>query len=144
VAVLDFLCEVRAPFDPERTVDTFAGWLYAYGVQQVTGDRYAGEWPATRFRRHHIEYRSSESTKSEIYQAFLPLVTGAQCELLDVSRLTGQLLGLERKTTRSGRDVIDHAPRAHDDVINAAAGALLLATTEAKVTFGYFRSHLLD
>ena len=33
-----------------------------------------------------------------------------------------------RRVGRSGRDVIDHPPgRAHDDVINAAAGALLLA-----------------
>jgi len=31
------------------------------------------------------------------------------------------------RTARSGRDSIDHAPGSHDDVVNAAAGALLSA-----------------
>jgi hypothetical protein len=45
---------------------------------------------------------------------------------------------LERHTGRSGRDSITHAPGQHDDVINAAAGALLLArevATAAAVSF---------
>jgi hypothetical protein len=47
-------------------------------------------------------------------------------ELLDIARLASQFCGLERRTARGGRDSIDHAPGAHDDVANAAAGALLL------------------
>ena len=49
-------------------------------------------------------------------------------ELLDHRRLALQLAGLERRTSRGGKDSIDHAPRAHDDLANAAAGALLLAS----------------
>jgi hypothetical protein len=45
--------------------------------------------------------------------------------LLDLPRLTTQLCALERRTSRSGRDVVDHPVNAHDDVINAAAGALV-------------------
>jgi hypothetical protein len=41
--------------------------------------------------------------------------------------LISQLHGLERRTARGGRDSIDHAPGAHDDIANAVAGALLLA-----------------
>jgi hypothetical protein len=41
--------------------------------------------------------------------------------------LIAQLIGLERRTARSGRDSIDHGPGAHDDVANAVAGALVLA-----------------
>jgi hypothetical protein len=33
-----------------------------------------------------------------------------------------QLCGLERRVARSGRDSIDHAPGAHDDVANCVAG----------------------
>jgi len=47
--------------------------------------------------------------------------------LLDVPRLASQLCGLERRTARGGKDSIDHGPGAHDDLANAAAGALLLA-----------------
>src|SRR5271165_7652972 len=42
-------------------------------------------------------------------------------------RLGAQLGGLERRTARGGRDSIDHAPGAHDDMVNAAAGALVSA-----------------
>ena len=31
---------------------------------------------------------------------------------------------LERRTSRSGKDSIDHGPGGHDDLTNAAAGAL--------------------
>jgi hypothetical protein len=48
-------------------------------------------------------------------------------ELLEHKRLHAQLLSLERRTARGGRDTVDHAPRAHDDVANSVCGALLLA-----------------
>lgn len=34
---------------------------------------------------------------------------------------------LERRVSRGGRDRIDHGPHGHRDVVNAAAGALVLA-----------------
>jgi hypothetical protein len=41
----------------------------------------------------------------------------------------GQLCGLERRTVRgTGRDTVDHGAGRHDDVCNAAMGALLLAS----------------
>jgi hypothetical protein len=43
------------------------------------------------------------------------------------NRLNTQLIGLEGRTARGGRDSINHAPGAHDDVANAAAGSLTLA-----------------
>ena len=45
--------------------------------------------------------------------------------LLDHPRLIPQLCGLERRIARSGKDSIDHAPGAHDDIANAVAGALV-------------------
>lgn len=41
-----------------------------------------------------------------------------------------QIVGLERRTARSGRDSIDHAPGGHDDVANAVAGAIVLAASK--------------
>jgi hypothetical protein len=35
-----------------------------------------------------------------------------------------QLVALERRTARGGRDTIDHPPGAHDDVANAVAGVI--------------------
>jgi hypothetical protein len=49
-------------------------------------------------------------------------------KLLDLPRLRSQLLSLERRTVRgSGRDVVDHPTAGADDLINAVAGALVMA-----------------
>ena len=125
-AVLDAVREVRPPFSPDGVVGDFAKLLESYGVTTVTGDRYAGEWPRERFRVHGIEYRPSELTKSQIYGELLAPVNSGRVRLLDLTILRAQLTSLERRVARGGKDSIDHAPGAHDDVANAAAGALVL------------------
>jgi hypothetical protein len=125
--MLDAVREVRPLFSPEDVVTEFATLLQFYGLSRVTGDRYAGEWPRERFRVHGITYDLSEKPKREIYRDVLPMLNAGRCELLDLPRLATQFCGLERRTARGGRDSIDHGPGGHDDVANAAAGALLLA-----------------
>lgn len=127
-AVLDAIREVRPPFSPEGVVEDFAALLKLYGLRSVTGDRYAGEWVREPFRTQGIDYKLSEKTKVDIYRDCLPLLNSRRVELLDLPRLSSQLCGLERRTARGGRDSIDHAPGGHDDVANAAAGALLMAS----------------
>jgi hypothetical protein len=129
-AVLDALRECRPPFSPEDVVAEFAGLLRNYCVTTVTGDRYAGAWPRERFQAQGITYLPSEQTKSQLYGELLPLLNSGRIELPDNRRLVAQLAGLERHTARGGRDSIDHAPGCHDDLINAAAGALVAAETE--------------
>lgn len=131
-AVLDLVRERRPPFSPEAVVGEFAEVLRAYGVTEVRGDRYAGEWPREQFRKAGIAYAVSELAKSDIYRELLPALNSGRVELLDVPRLTAQLAGLERRVGRGGRDSIDHAPNARDDVANAAAGAIV-ATLEGTV-----------
>jgi hypothetical protein len=57
-----------------------------------------------------------------LYRDLLPLLNSGRVELLDHPRSVAQLCGLERRTARGGRDSIDHAPGAHDDLANAVAG----------------------
>ena len=126
-AVLDCVVETRPPFSPEGTVEQYAAILKGYRVREVTGDRYAGEWPREQYRKHGVRYLISERSKSDIYRDLLPLIHSGAIELLDIDRLKAQLLGLERRTSRAGRDSIDHGPGGMDDVINSVAGALTLA-----------------
>ncbi len=124
-AILDLVREVRPPFSPEAAVESFVEVLRRYRCNSVTGDRYAGTWPEERFRVHGVTYETSSLNRSEIYLALLPMVTAGRVELLDHSRLLKQLRSLERRTSRIGRDSVDHPRHSHDDVINAAAGALV-------------------
>jgi hypothetical protein len=137
-AILDLVSEVRPPFSPEAVTDTFAAILDRYEIRSVTGDRYAGDWPREAFRkrgiRYTVEWRDPQDVtkwvslaKSDIYKECLPLVNAGKVALLDSDRLLRQLGSLERRTGPSGRDIIDHAPGQHDDLANAACGALLLA-----------------
>jgi hypothetical protein len=126
-AILDLVRERRPPFSPDDVVREFAETLDPYGVGWVAGDRYGGEWPRERFAAHGIGYEPSERTKSDIYRELLPSVNAGRVELLDLPRLAAQLAGLERRVSRGGRDSIDHLPGGHDDVANAAAGALVIA-----------------
>jgi hypothetical protein len=133
VAVLDCLRERRPPFSPESVVAEFCETLKFYVVVEVTGDRFGGEFCREPFRKAGIEYKLAEKPKSDVYKECLPLVNSKRVELLDHVRLRTQLLALERRTARGGRDSIDHGPgaSAHDDVVNAAALALLIASQAA-------------
>ena len=122
--VLDAIREAKPPFSPDGVVQEFADLCKAYWVGSVTGDRYAGEWPRERFRAAGIAYLLSPKTKSDLYRDILPLINSGQIELLDVPLILAQLLALERRTARSGKDSIDHPPRSHDDIINSVAGVL--------------------
>ena len=126
-AVLDLILEVRPPFSPEDAVRQFCEVLLQYGCSSVVGDRYGGEWTRQRFREHGIHYKVGDRTKNEIYGELLPAINSRRVELLDDTRLVNQLCNLERRTARGGRDSIDHPPGGHDDLINAAGGALLEA-----------------
>ena len=126
-AVLDALRERIPPFSPEQVVIEFCELLKQYHVSAVSGDRYAGEWPRERFREHGISYDPADKTKSELCLEMLPAINSGKVVLLDNKRLVSQLAGLERRTSRNGKDSIDHAPGAHDDLANAAAGALVMA-----------------
>jgi hypothetical protein len=126
MCVLDAVLEVRPPFDPEDAVRQCVGLLRRYGVSTVTADHYAGEWPRARFAEHGIELVQSARPKSSLYGDLLPLINARRIELLEHSRLSAQLAGLERRTARSGKDSIDHIPGGHDDLANAVAGALVM------------------
>jgi hypothetical protein len=121
---IDFLREVKPPFSPEAVVAMFAEDCLRYRVRTVIGDRFAGEWPKQAFQKHGIDYRPAELTKSALYRELLPLISSGRVELPDHVVLHKQLLGLERRVSRSGQELIDHGPQrgAHDDVANAVAG----------------------
>jgi len=74
-----------------------------------------------------IRYEPASAPKSTLYINFLPLLNSGRVDLLDNPRLVAQLVGLERHTARSGREAIDHAVGAHDDIANAVAGAAAIA-----------------
>ena len=136
VGVLDAVRERRPPFSPEAVVEEFSELMRSYRLSSVMGDRYAGEWPRERFREHGIHYRLADRTKSQYYSALLPILNSGKAQLLDNDRLVNQLILLERRVSRGGKDSIDHPPKCHDDVANAVAGALVGVTAWHRTPWG--------
>ena len=126
-AILDLAREIRPPFDPAIATAEFCNTIKSYGLSTVTGDRYAAQWVVSAFAAHGIEYVHTTRSRSEIYLELLPAINSQSIRLLDIPKLHTQLGALERRTSRSARDSVDHPPGGHDDLANAAAGALVLA-----------------
>jgi hypothetical protein len=128
--VVDVVRERKSPCEPPAVVEEFAHILRQYHVNTIEGDYYAGEWPTSIFRQHGITYEPAKLTKSEVYRDALPPLNGRKALLLENKTLQRQLVSLERKTSRGGRDSIDHPPGAKDDLANAVCGSLVRAHRE--------------
>ena len=128
--VLDCVREVKPPFSPESVTEEFCRLFSTYNkVTQAHADKWGSGFVVEAFQRHGVHLVPAEQTKSTLYVELLPIISSARCRLLDVPRLANQLTSLERRVGRgTGRDSIDHPPAAHDDLSNAAAGAIVLAT----------------
>jgi hypothetical protein len=120
--IIDAIRERRPPFSPDDVCAEFAALLKSYRVSKVTGDRYAGEWPRERLASYNIGYEPAERPKSDLYRDMLPLINARRLDLLDDKKLLAQICGLECRTSRAGKDSIDHAPNGHDDIANTVAG----------------------
>lgn len=125
-AVLDKLVEWEAPFDPGQVVVEATAIIRDYNCTRVTGDGYAGKTFEHLFRKLGINYHVTPMKRSDLYRRLVPLINGGMCTFIDVPKLKDQLLSLDRKVTSQGREIIDHPRDGHDDVINAAAGALVV------------------
>jgi hypothetical protein len=132
-AIIDVVRERQPPFSPSDVVAEFSALLKEYRIDKIVGDRYAGLWPVESFAEHGgITYEQSAKPKSDLYQALVAVVNSQQVSLLHNDRLTSQLINLERRTARGGRDSIDHPPGAHDDLANAVAGVVSMINVRSR------------
>jgi hypothetical protein len=143
IEVVDVLREVRPPFSPEDVCREFADVLRPYGCSTAAADRWAGGFPVEAMSKWGVRLVPCEQAKSQIYADALGLINSRACELPDVPRLFAQLVALERRTGRGGRDAIDHPPGGHDDAINAALGAIVSGSHSRPAMLVYMRSKAL-
>jgi hypothetical protein len=119
--------EWKAPFDPVNVSEEISETLKAYRVTRVYGDAYASGFVQSTFKSQGISYQHSDKTRSELYLTLLPMLMARNVVLLDNHRIISQFVNLERRTSRTGRDAVDHRRDGQDDLANAVAGALVMA-----------------
>lgn len=126
--VVDVVRGRQPPFDPSSVAAEYAGLAKEYGCREVTGDNYAGEWVAAAFREAGVGYMRADKVKSALYLEMAPIFNRGAVSLPEHPALVRELRLLERRTSRSGRDVVDHPQNGSDDYANAVAGALCART----------------
>jgi hypothetical protein len=137
-AILDAVREIKAPLSPDAVAAELCPFFKSYNVSTVRGDHYGAVTTRELFTKRQIAYKVSDRSKSDLYMAVLPAINSGLVDLLDNQTLLTQLVLLERSTARSGKDSVDHPPGAHDDLANAAAGALsmaLIRRTRSELTY---------
>jgi hypothetical protein len=122
--LVDLLRAWEPPFNPEDVVVEMAGILKRYRVSTVTGDRYGAGWVEGAFSKVGIHYEPCVKVKSDLYLDLEGYVNTAKVKLPKDKHLIDELMALERRRGRRGRDRIDHPPRGRDDRANAVAGLI--------------------
>lgn len=124
IFIADVVRGAAPPFNPKDVAKEFAGIARAYRCREVTGDNFAGEWVAGAFKDAGMSYRRAVRPKSELYLEAVPHFMRQAIRMPNHPRLVRELRLLERRTSRAGRDSVDHGPSGSDDYANALAGAL--------------------
>lgn len=134
--IQDKLVRIPSPSNPHHSTERIAEVLKEYGIDTVKGDKYSARWVVDAFASHGITYVQSKRSKSDLYLEAAPLFARGQVDILDNKVQSGELRGLERRTGRSGKDSVDHAPRQHDDCANSLCG-MLVNLVEPKAGFNF-------
>jgi hypothetical protein len=120
----------KAPFDPKAVVAEYAGLARQYRCRGVAGDNYAGGWVSDAFRDAGMAYHRADLPKSQLYLEMVPHFMRNAVTLPNHPILIRELRLLERRTSRAGKDVVDHPQNGSDDYSNALAGAMWLAMSK--------------
>jgi hypothetical protein len=124
--VADVIRGRRPPFDPATVAAEYAALAKEYRCGKIVGDAYAGEWTTQAFKGAGVEYARSELPKSALYLESLPYFMRGAISIPNVPILIRELRLLERRTTRSGKDSVDHGASGSDDHANVLAGLIWL------------------
>lgn len=135
-AIVDACRRWPAPHDPAAVAREVAAFLAPYGLRSAVADHYGAELSRALYSEAELALAAADVTRSEAYLHLLPLLTTGRIELPPEPRLRLELLGLERRTARGGRDSVDHRPGSHDDLANAVALAAWAANRSSTCSTG--------
>src|SRR5262249_54318277 len=122
----------KPPFDPASVAAEYAQLAKDYHCATVVGDAYAGEWVAAAFKKAGVDYRRSKQPRSILYLESMPHFMRGAVSIPDHARLLRELRLLERRTSPSGKDTIDHGRNGSDDYANSLCGCIAVTLKEPR------------
>jgi len=124
--IIDCVRSRPPKFNPEEVTAQYSRLLAGYGVREVQGDKYAGDWALNAFQKHGIYFQKSEKTKSELYLEAETVFNTDRLSLPNREKLIIEFKNLIRKARSGGRDSVDVTGSEHDDESNCVVGCLHL------------------
>ena len=115
------------PFNVDDAIKETAAFCRKYGLDEITGDRWATPTAGVSWNELGVTYRESERSTSLIYQDVAGALISGRAVLLNEPLLISQLRGLVEVARQTPPPRVDHVNGGHDDVACAACGALRLA-----------------
>jgi hypothetical protein len=122
--IADVVRARASPHNPNEAAKDHAALARSYGITEVVGDNYAGEWVSQAFRDAGIGYKKSDLPKSQLYLEGISSFNRGVVNLPNDPALIRELRQLERQTHRSGQDSVDHPRGGSDDSANSLFGAM--------------------
>jgi hypothetical protein len=120
------------PSNPQIVTGEAALVLKAYGCHTTYSDKYAAEFSKVAFRNHGVTMEQILPSKSSMYLgSLLPAVNAGSVSLPNIPTLTKEMRLLQRKVGRN-RDVVDHPPGQHDDLVNTVSACLHMHSSQDK------------
>lgn len=121
----------RAPkFNPEEVTAQYSELLKSYGIREVTGDKFSGDWASNAFEKFGITYKRAEKTKSELYLEVESAFNTGRVEIPNRETLIIQLKSLVRKARSGGKDLVDTDGGMPEDEANVVCGVVHLLMNE--------------
>jgi hypothetical protein len=124
-----------APHDPSTVAREAKEFFALYRLDTVYCDAYAAELSVALYREAGLGLVRSTVTTSEAFANLLPMLASRRVEVSDDPALRREVLALERRTGRAGKDSISHPPRGRDDVAASVAHAVSAAARSSTRPF---------
>jgi len=134
--IVDVVRSRHPKFNPDEVTAQYCELLKQYGISEVIGDKFSGDYGSNSFAKHYIDYEKSKKTKSELYlEAESPFNT-ERVDLPNKELALNQLKNLVRKTRSGGKDSVDTDTGQPEDEANVIAGVIYILTGGGYQTIG--------
>jgi hypothetical protein len=119
----------RAPkFNPEAVTEDYASLLKSYGLYEVFGDKFSGDFILNLYAKFGITYQRAEKSKSELYLEAEGAFNSGLVEIPNREQLITQLKSLVRKARFGGKDSVD--ADIPEDEPNVVCGLIWLLSNQ--------------
>lgn len=134
--VIDVVRSRPPKFNPDEVTAQYCELLKQYGISEVIGDKFSGDYGSNSFAKHDIGYEKSKKTKSELYLEAESPFNVERVDIPNRERAIIQLKNLIRKTRSGGKDIVDTDSGQPEDEANVMAGIIYILSAEVYQPIG--------